>query len=143
MKARYIAGILIATVSLLTGCNNMKQEVCIKDHCFQVEVAKTKDEREKGLMFRESLGENEGMLFVLDETDQAGFWMKNTLIPLDIIWIDEEDNITHIHENAQPCEETCNPIVQNNKAKYALEVNGGTTSKFEIKEGDKISIKNI
>lgn len=121
----------------------MKQEVCIKDHCFQVEVAKTKDEREKGLMFRESLGENEGMLFVLDETDQAGFWMKNTLIPLDIIWIDEEDNITHIHENAQPCEETCNPIVQNNKAKYALEVNGGTTSKFEIKEGDKISIKNI
>ena len=73
---------------------------------FQVEVADDPQERSKGLMFRATLGRYAGMLFVYDRPQRAGFWMKNKLIPLDMLFIDSTGTVTRIHENAIPHDTT-------------------------------------
>ena len=118
------------------------QEVCFKDYCFKVKIADTPQERARGLMYKTSLKENEGMLFVFNKPGIYGFWMKNTLIPLDIIWLDENYKVVHVKENAQPClNENC-PIFKNSMpAKYILEINSGLSKKLGIEIGDRFIIK--
>lgn len=106
---------------------------------FQVEVANTPRTREKGLMFRDSLPENGGMLFVYDGTQPAAMWMKNTRIPLDILFIDEEKRIINIHEEAIPYSET--PLFSRRAARYALELSGGAVEKNGIKAGDLVQFE--
>lgn len=116
-------------------------QVCFDDVCFSVEVAGSDDERRQGLMFRESLGEQEGMLFVFDSPGVYPFWMKNTLIPLDIIWIDEKLEVVAVM-SAEPCEEDpC--LVHNPKenALYVLEINKGAFDSFDLKLGDRVKFK--
>lgn len=116
-------------------------KVCIKENCFDVEVAKTNEEREKGLMNVEYLEKNSGMLFIFPETGKYNFWMKNTLIPLDIIWIDSNNTIVEIKENFQPCkEENCEIYYSKENALYVLEINGNLSNKYEINIGDKINL---
>ena len=103
-----------------------------------VEIADDNAEMEKGLMFREKLNENEGMLFVFGEEALHAFWMKNTLIPLDIIFIDENFDIIDI-KHAVPCKaEPCELYKPSKPAKYVLEVNEGFAEKNSIGVGDKI-----
>ncbi len=105
-----------------------------------VENADDNEERMKGLMFRERLDETEGMFFVFEDESYQTFWMKNTLIPLDIIFINKNLEIVDI-KNAQPCkEEPCVLYSSSKPAKYTLEVNSNFTIKNEIKVGDKIII---
>lgn len=106
-------------------------------HSFDVEVALTPKEQARGLMFRESMGDDEGMLFYFggDEAER-GFWMKNTLIPLDIIFIKADGVIHHIHENAIPHDLTS--IRSKGPAAAVLEINGGLASKIGIQKGDKV-----
>lgn len=92
-------------------------------------------------MFREKLGRSEGMLFEFNDGNESGFWMKNTLIPLDIIWIGEDDKIIYIYENAKPCEEGICPVMNPEvKTKYVLEINGGTVKEMNLEVGDAVSI---
>ena len=91
-------------------------------------------------MYRESLGEDEGMLFVFEEEGEYNFWMKNTIIPLDMIWIDSEGRIVHIEYDAQPCEENCELIRPEIEARYVLEINSGLSEKLGIKVGDSVEI---
>ena len=115
-----------------------KNQVCINNHCFIVELAKTDEERKKGLMFKEELGLNEGMLFVFEKEGEYSFWMKDVLIPLDIIWINESKEIVFISKNNQPCEKSfCPSINPNKKAKYVLELNEGVADKINLKIRDK------
>ena len=101
-----------------------------------IEIADAPDERARGLMFRENLCEKCGMLFVFKEERISSFWMKNTLIPLDIIFIDKDGGIVNIF-SAEPCaEEPCNIYTSTTKVKYALEVNKGFSLINNIKEGD-------
>ena len=103
-----------------------------------VEIADDNDERAKGLMFREKLDENEGMLFVFDDESYQTFWMKNMLIPLDIIFIGKNFEIVDI-KNAEPCKtENCILYQSSKPAMYVLEVNKGFTVKDNIKTGNKI-----
>lgn len=103
-----------------------------------VEIADDKEERNKGLMFRNYLNENSGMLFIFDEENYQTFWMKNTLIPLDMLFINENFKIVDI-KNAVPCkEEPCVLYESSKPAKYVLEVNGNFTRSKNIKIGDKI-----
>lgn len=103
-----------------------------------VEIADDSNEREKGLMFREKLNENGGMLFVFDDESYQTFWMKNTLIPLDMIFIDGNFNVVDI-KHAVPCKkEPCALYKSSNPAKYVLEVNENFTEKNNVKIGDKI-----
>jgi len=117
-------------------------KVCFEGNCFNVDVSTTPEERSRGLMFKESLDINQGMLFVFDKNDIYPFWMKNTLISLDIIWINKEKEIVFIKETASPCEEKfCTTINPSVVAKYVLEINGGLSGKIGIQVGDKISIE--
>ncbi|MFO7966557.1 MAG: DUF192 domain-containing protein [Archaeoglobaceae archaeon] len=113
--------------------------VCFKEHCFNVELAVTEEEQQKGLMFRESLGPDEGMLFVFEKEEYHSFWMKNTSIPLDIIWINEDREVVYISENTPPCEGNVCPIIEpDQKAKFVLEVKGGMVNRIGLKVGDKL-----
>jgi len=135
--------ILVITVLILKNWAKEPNQVCFKNYCFEVELAKTSEEINRGLMFREKLEQNKGMLFIFQEEEEYSFWMKNTLIPLDIIWINENKEIVFINENAQPCKEEnlCSPINPGTKEKYVLEINGGTAEKIGLKIGDKIITK--
>ncbi len=101
-----------------------------------VEIAETDETRHVGLMFRDKMEENQGMLFIFDKEELQGFYMKNTLIPLDIIFINAKKKIVKIHKNATPLDETDLPSMK--PCLYVVEVNGGFTDKYKIKEGDYI-----
>ena len=103
---------------------------------FFIEVAATQEERNIGLMNRERLGQQSGMLFDFHEERNVSFWMRNTLIGLDMIFISEDGIIKHIHENAIPLDET--PIPSTQPVRYVLEINGGLSSQIGLKAGDKV-----
>jgi len=114
--------------------------VCFGDTCIEVEIADASDEIERGLMFRESLGENQGMLFIHANEENTNFWMKNTLIPLDIIWIDSHLQVVHI-VSAEPCTtDHCTLYPSTVPAKYTLEVNRSFAEEHSISEGSNVSI---
>ena len=117
-----------------------KHKVCLNEKCFFVEIADTDSERQRGLMGLELLKENEGMLFVFPEEGEYSFWMKNTLISLDIIWIDENFQIVNI-ETAVPChEEFCENYIPKGKSLYVLEVNENFAEMNYIEVGDYVEI---
>ena len=103
---------------------------------FAIEVADDGAERSQGLMHVESMPRNAGMLFVYDHPQTVAFWMKNTLIPLDMIFIDETGTVSRVHQNAIPHDETS--IFGGNQIQFVLEINGGLSSIFGIGPGDQI-----
>jgi len=103
---------------------------------FEVEIVTTPETRAQGLMFRKSLAANGGMLFIYPGEQPVSFWMKNTLIPLDMLFVREDGSIAHIAHNAIPHDET--PIDSGAAVKAVLEVNGGTANALGIKEGDRV-----
>jgi len=133
--------IILTTIGLiiLESRNKKEGEVCFKNNCFKVQMAVTVKEQERGLMFRKNLKQDEGMLFVFKEEGEHPFWMKDTLIPLDIIWINQNKEVVFISENTQPCSENhCASINPDKKAQYVLELKGGTSKNIDLRAGDKI-----
>jgi hypothetical protein len=104
----------------------------------EVEIAATPEEQAKGLMFRKAMGDNEGMFFIFARDETRHFWMRNTLIPLDMIFINNNFSVVDIHRNAQPLDETL--ISSRKPARYVLELNAGKAEKCEIKNGAKIKL---
>lgn len=118
--------------------SNEKIEVSIynKNITFNVEIAKTIEERRTGLMYRKKLLNNEGMLFIFPREKIIQLWMKNTYIPLDVIFISENKVIVDIKKNMEKLSET---IVKSKvKSRYALEFNAGLINKLDIEIGDKV-----
>ena len=118
--------------------SNEKIDVSIysKNITFNVEVARTLEERRIGLMYKKKLLNNEGMLFIFPREKIIQLWMKNTYIPLDVIFISENKVIVDIKKNMEKLSET---IVKSKvKSKYALEFNAGLINKLNIKIGDKV-----
>ena len=118
--------------------SNEKIDVSIynKNITFNVEVAKTIEERRSGLMYRKKLLNNEGMLFIFPREKIIQLWMKNTYIPLDVIFISENKVIVDIKKNMEKLSET---IVKSKvKSRYALEFNAGLINKLDIEIGDKV-----
>ncbi|MGQ9618909.1 MAG: DUF192 domain-containing protein [Candidatus Aminicenantia bacterium] len=102
-----------------------------------VELAVTDEERARGLMFRRKIPENYGMLFIFEREERHGFWMKNTLIYLDMIWLDSKKRIVHIEENVPPCKsEPCEVYYPSKPSLYVLELKGGKAKKEDLKTGD-------
>ncbi|MFC0478818.1 DUF192 domain-containing protein [Gellertiella hungarica] len=106
-----------------------------------VELALTEAQREQGLMFRRSIGENEGMLFDFGETRMVYMWMKNTVLPLDMLFLDPAGKVVHIHENAVPFSETIIPSVE--PVRYVLEVGAGTVKRLNLSKGDMASSHTV
>ncbi|MEE9585406.1 MAG: DUF192 domain-containing protein [Nitrososphaerales archaeon] len=105
-----------------------------------VEIADEPDEMRRGLMFREPLPKDHGMLFVFDRAGVYSFWMKNVEFNLDIIWINDEGIVAHIERNVPPCNETCPSYRNDDPAKYVLEVNSGFADNIDLDEGSFIEI---
>ena len=103
---------------------------------FNVELARTPAQQEQGLMFRRELAPDAGMLFVFGQTQPAVFWMKNTLIPLDMVFIAADGRVADIHERAVPLSEA--NIVSKVPVKAVLELNGGTVARLGIMPGDLV-----
>jgi uncharacterized protein len=103
---------------------------------FDIELAVTEPQREHGLMFREKLGPYEGMLFDFFREQPVSFWMKNTLIPLDMLFIAGDGTIKHIHANAVPL--STDTIPSEFPVRAVLEINGGSARLLGIKPGDKV-----
>jgi uncharacterized membrane protein (UPF0127 family) len=102
-----------------------------------IEVADSPEERNRGLMDRRSLPDSTGMLFIFERSGQQNFWMKNTYIPLDIVFVNADKRIVKIHKYAAPHSIDSYPSQQD--ALYVVEVNGGFTDQHNIQEGDRIS----
>jgi hypothetical protein len=106
-----------------------------------VEVARSADELARGLMNRTSLAEDAGMLFVFPETERHSFWMKNTLIPLDMIFIGEDRTVVGIVANAEPL--TLEPRSVAEPSRYVLEVIGGWAARHGVAAGDRVTFENV
>ena len=117
--------------------NETKAKIMINEKTYTVEVANTQEKRSKGLMFRKHLPENTGMLFVFSYEDYRYFYMKNTLIPLDIAFFDSQMKIVSIKQ-MEPLDETTVP--SDKKAMYALEMNKGFFEKEKINIGDSAKL---
>jgi uncharacterized membrane protein (UPF0127 family) len=106
-----------------------------RTHDFTVEVAQTPEEQAQGLMFRRSLGPKAGMLFPFNPARPASFWMKNTLIPLDLIFIGGDGRIERIGANAVP--QSLEPVSSKGPVVAVLEIAGGRAAELGLKEGDQ------
>jgi len=122
-----------------TGQNSAKKStVKVGDQVFSVEVADDNASRQRGLMFRENLAENSGMIFVFEHSAPHSFWMKNTLIPLDIVWISADKKVVDI-QTLEPCQaDPCPSYRPQADALYVLEVGAGN---FRGKLGDEVEIE--
>jgi len=107
-----------------------------KVHVFQVEIARTPQEQARGLMHRESLAPDAGMLFVHSSESQQSMWMKNTLIPLDMLFIRRDGRISRIHQRAVPG--SLESISSRGRVLAILELRGGTVARLGIKVGDRV-----
>jgi uncharacterized protein len=105
-------------------------------HTFQVEVARSRFEQAQGMMFRRAMGQDEGMLFPFEVARRASFWMRNTVIPLDIIFIGPDGRILNVAADARPYSE--DNILSEGPAAAVLELVGGRAAQLGIKAGDKV-----
>ncbi|MCB0428255.1 MAG: DUF192 domain-containing protein [Mangrovimonas sp.] len=157
ISVRLLVGCFVVSSCLVTSCKNdsqsnvTKNEITFKkegkltlfrskDSVIQtldIEIADNDYERETGLMYRHSMQEKQGMLFVFKESKPRYFYMKNTNIPLDLIYLDDKYKIVSFQKNAKPNDETTLPSHAN--AKYVLEINAGLADQWTLKVGDSIS----
>lgn len=118
-----------------------RYQVVIANVTVFAEAANTPLQRQQGLMNRTSLDENAGMLFVLPREERASFWMKNTLIPLDIIFITADLRVLEIYRSVPPCVgDPCPLYTSSVPIKYALEVNAGFSDRNGVKAGDVVRV---
>jgi len=122
-----VSGLPIVPVTITSGS---------RKQMFRTEVARTGPQQAKGLMFRTELGDDEAMIFLRDPPDRAAFWMRNTVIPLDIVFIGLDHRIMNIAENAVPYDET--PLPAAGVTLAVFEINGGLAAKLGIKPGDRV-----
>jgi len=115
-------------------------QLTIKGKKLKVEVARTEKEKERGLMFREEMGKDEGMLFVYEGENPLSFWMKNTRLPLSIAFIDKNGKIVDI-QDMEPF--SLHSHISAHPAKYALEMNRGWFERNGIRVGDFVKIPSI
>ncbi len=130
--------------ALSAGCRILPKEnqACYKSRCYCVEIAISDEEKAKGLQQRESLDKDKGMLFALSGERPQKFWMKDTLIPLDMLWLDYTGQIIYIEHDAVPCEkDPCSIYGPDVPASYVLEVNAGEASRLDMRVGERIILK--
>lgn len=128
----------------LNDPNNQLEKILVEivNTPFSLELASTASERRTGLMCRTEIGSREGMLFIFEEEEYRSFWMKNTLVPLDIIFLDSNGIIINIHKHTQILNENIY-YRSESPSKFVIELNGGTTDEIKLKKGDSINIENL
>jgi len=111
---------------------------------YQLEVARTPEEQAQGLMFRESLPEKTGMIFLFKEKDVHRFWMKNTMIPLDMVWMDAAGKVLFVSADTPPCKaDPCPSYGPDSPASQVLEIAGGLAVKEKIVVGSVLKFEDL
>jgi uncharacterized membrane protein (UPF0127 family) len=128
--------LLFQAGSFAAGSGTLVLKTDTGDHSFSIEVATTDEERARGLMFRRSLPENAGMLFIYDRPQQAAMWMKNTLISLDMVFIAADGRVHRIESHTEPFSTVV--IESEGDVVAVLELNAGQADKIGLKAGDKV-----
>jgi uncharacterized membrane protein (UPF0127 family) len=139
------SALTLALLLVATGCTAAPggQSVALRPEGgppvpIRVEIAATPDARELGLMYRDTLAPDAGMLFVFPRREPVSFWMKNTKLPLDIVFIADDGEIVAIHANTKPFSEAPLPSVK--PVRFVLEVAGGTCAAHGVKQGDRVDL---
>jgi len=145
MKKHSVSLILLSLMAgSLLFCQGARQDKFMKIYLphgksVTAELAVTDEERQRGLMFREKLLPDQGMLFVFEEEGLYSFWMKNTLIYLDMLWLDKERRIVHIARNVPPCkEDPCPSYSPERPGLYVLELATGAADRLGLKLFDRL-----
>jgi uncharacterized membrane protein (UPF0127 family) len=139
-----LAGVIVLWPFLISvhAAENLKK-ICFKDNCVVVEIADTEASRARGLMFRDRLEQDCGMLFLFPSEDIYSFWMKNTFIDLDMIWLNKDLRVVEIKSFVPACKDLdCPSYIPEAKAKFVLELNAGYVDSHKIKINDKAYFKN-
>ncbi len=141
----FVMAVFLSVIPFMCGAESGKEVTTVfmndagKELCrFKAEVVVTPEEQSRGLMFRKKLGLNSGMLFVNNGDEMRFFWMKNTYISLDILFINSRNEVKHIHYGAKPFDEAT--ISSRYPVQYILEVNAGRAKKCNICQGSKMNI---
>ena len=125
-----------------TACASGDPSVELGGKNFAVEIADTSEKQALGLMFRDNMEADKGMLFIFPNEAPRSFWMKNTRIPLDIMYFDKELKMVSISADTPPCKVTrCPSYPSKGPAMYVLELNAGAAKKLGVGEGDKLTLK--
>jgi len=138
-------GMLVGVGLSLSACaaHASGPSVELKGHRFDVEIAADDASRERGLMFRDALEPDHGMLFLFDRAMSQTFWMKNTHIPLDILYFDDKYKLVSMQQRVPPCHSTgndCPVYPSTGPAQYVLELNAGVADKLGVKTGDELKV---
>lgn len=131
----------LLSLTLLAACSGSAEDRAIMHtatgaHSFTIEIADTNEERAQGLMFRTELAPDAGMLFDYGTEQQTSFWMQNTLIPLDMIFMGADGVVKNIHVNARPLDTTSIP--SGAPVRFVLEIPGGRSKEIGLKIGDRM-----
>ena len=130
--------LFLVSCLFITSCAQKSDQVCLRNKCFDVEIVDQPKDMARGLQFRPALAKNAGMLFVFPRSDVNKFWMKDTWIPLDMIWLNEDKEIVDIATNVPPCkEDPCPSYGANVFSRYVLEVNAGDAEHLGLIIGDQ------
>jgi hypothetical protein len=141
-RIRYlVTGLMVALVAVGGQRSRAAGETDIRvgSARFHVEIAETVQERQQGLMFRTHLPEDGGMLFIQPEAGLAAFWMKNTYIPLDLLYFDSTGHLLEIHADAPPCvTPNCPVYFSEGPIKYILEINADNARRLGLQPGTQL-----
>ena len=148
MHTRWVIACAFALLTTLPSCTQAGEGLIPIQlpggEIIQAEIADTMKKRAEGLMYREHLAKDRGMLFTFDQPQPWTFWMKNTKIPLDIIWMNEKKQIIHIARNVPICTRTddgCPQYQPNDPAMYVLELGGGEAERLRLEKGSKLQFR--
>jgi uncharacterized membrane protein (UPF0127 family) len=133
---------LVLLSACCASCIAQEPYVRLKGEKFTVEIADTSDKQQLGLMFRDSMPRGHGMLFIFPAEAKRSFWMKNTRIPLDILYFDESLRLVSAAKGAKPCRTArCPGYPSAAPAKYVLELNAGLADEIGLEVGDEMEIR--
>ena len=132
----------LVLLSLLSGCASAGNWVELGGQRYKVEIADDDAERARGLMFRDELAAGSGMIFIHDREEPQAYWMKNTRIPLDILYFDSARKLVAQQRDVPPCSagDACPPYPSNAPARYVLELNAGEAAKLKLENGAELKL---
>ena len=137
--------ILLLAVCLLSACASARAPwVELGGHRYAIEIADDDAERSRGLMFRESMQADHGMLFIHDLQEPQAYWMKNTKIPLDILYFDDARKLVSQQRDVPPCSlgDACPPYPSDAPARYVLELNAGQAAQLKLENGAQMTFSS-
>ncbi|NIK53819.1 DUF192 domain-containing protein [Xanthomonas arboricola] len=140
---RRLCLLAVALLILLSGCASSGGSwVELAGTRYQVELAQNDADRAKGLMFRDAMADDHGMLFVHDRQEPLAYWMKNTKIALDILYFDNERRLVSQQRDVPPCSagDACPPYPSKRPARYVLELNAGQAARLNLQDGASLTL---